>query len=198
MGRHLSIHRASHLVASELAVSNPRVRPVGPSRSSDFAGASGEDIAVTERSAGLDGPTGGGPSGPTPASTPTPTPAPTPAPTPTTAPTASPRPTPTPGAPKRPWLWNVVLLDDQEHTDVYVIRMMQELFAMSAEKATQIADVVDGRGRAVVVTTHKELAELKRDQILAFGKDPQVGSCSGSMSAVIEPAEHDADDARVR
>jgi ATP-dependent Clp protease adaptor protein ClpS len=97
-------------------------------------------------------------------------------------------PTRTHGPSKQPWLWNVVLLDDQEHTDVYVIRMMQELFAMSPQKATQIADAVDGEGRAIVATTHKELAELKRDQILAFGKDPQVGSCSGSMSALIEPA----------
>jgi ATP-dependent Clp protease adaptor protein ClpS len=93
--------------------------------------------------------------------------------------------------PRQPWLWNVVLLDDQEHTDVYVIRMMQELFAMNPERATQVAELVDGHGRATIMTTHKELAELKRDQVLAFGKDPQVSSCKGSMRAVIEPAEEE-------
>ena len=34
----------------------------------------------------------------------------------------------------------------------------------------------------------KELAELKRDQILGYGRDPQVSCSSGSMNAVIEPA----------
>ncbi len=130
---------------------------------------------------------------------PAPTPPPAPSPAPTSAPAAKPARTaltvpaanPARGKPANPWLWNVVLLDDQEHTDVYVIAMMQSLFAMSADRATHIADLVDGHGRAIVMTTHKELAELKRDQILAFGKDPQVGSCSGSMSAVIEPAGED-------
>ncbi len=93
------------------------------------------------------------------------------------------------GRVKQPWLWNVVLLDDQEHTDVYVIRMVQELFAMDAERSENVAQLVDAHGRAVVATAHKELAELKRDQILSYGKDPAVASCKGSMHAVIEPVE---------
>ena len=32
-----------------------------------------------------------------------------------------------------------------------------------------------------------EHAELKRDQIHAFGKDPFIKNCQGSMSASIEP-----------
>lgn len=102
------------------------------------------------------------------------------------------RPTPsgsTSGRTKQPWLWNVVLLDDQEHTDVYVIRMVQEIFAMDAERSENVAQLVDAHGRAVVATAHKELAELKRDQILGYGKDPAVASCKGSMNAIIEPAE---------
>jgi len=92
---------------------------------------------------------------------------------------------------KQPWLWHGVLLDDQEHTDTYVIRMMQELFNVAGEKATQVAEMVDAHGRAVVFTAHKELAELKRDQILGYGRDPQVSGCKGSMSAVIEPTQED-------
>lgn len=91
--------------------------------------------------------------------------------------------------PKKPWLWNVVLLDDQEHSYDYVVRMMQELFGASAERALQLAQTVDREGRAVCMTCHKELAELKREQILGFGRDPQLSASKGPMAAVIEPVE---------
>jgi len=92
-------------------------------------------------------------------------------------------------SPRKPWLWHVVLLDDQEHSYDYVIRMVQELFGTSAARASQIAATVDEHGRAIVMTTHQELAELKREQILAYGRDPQLSASTGSMQAVIEPAE---------
>ena len=40
---------------------------------------------------------------------------------------------------------------------------------------------------SIVLTTTREHAELKRDQIHAFGKDPLIATCQGSMSASIEP-----------
>src|SRR5262249_50273799 len=95
---------------------------------------------------------------------------------------------------EQPVPWNVVLIDDDSHTYEYVIRMMQELFAHSPEKALQIAKTVDGEGRTVCLTTHKEHAELKRDQILAFGKDALMAESKGSMTAVIEPAEFGGDE----
>lgn len=94
----------------------------------------------------------------------------------------------------QPRLWNVVLLDDQDHTYEYVIRMMQQLFGHSQEKAYSIAKRVDNDGRAVCLTTHREHAELKRDQIHAFGRDPLIAASAGPMSAVIEPADFDCDD----
>jgi ATP-dependent Clp protease adaptor protein ClpS len=48
---------------------------------------------------------------------------------------------------------------------------------------------VDTRGRAIVLTTTLEHAELKRDQIHAYGPDPRIPRCKGSMTAEIEPAE---------
>ena len=90
-----------------------------------------------------------------------------------------------------PRAWNVVLLDDGDHTYEYVIRMMMELFAHGPEKAFTIAQAVDAEGRAVCLTTHKERAEFKRDQVLSYGKDALIAGCAGSMSAVIEPAEGD-------
>lgn len=94
---------------------------------------------------------------------------------------------------EQPHLWNVVLLDDNDHTAEYVIKMMRNLFRHSEVKAFKIMETVHHTGRAICMTTHKELAELKRDQIHAFGRDPMVAECKGSMSAIIEPAEFDGD-----
>jgi ATP-dependent Clp protease adaptor protein ClpS len=102
--------------------------------------------------------------------------------------TVAPKQAPSPKPNQNPWLWQVVLLDDEEHTYEYVTRMMQELFGYSPEAAHKIAETVDEEGRAVCLTTHKEHAELKRDQILGYGRDKLIASCKGSMSAIIEPA----------
>jgi ATP-dependent Clp protease adaptor protein ClpS len=93
-----------------------------------------------------------------------------------------------------PRSWNVVLINDEEHTYEYVIRMMQELFGHPKEKAFKVAKAVDNDGRAVCLTTHKEHAELKRDQILAFGRDALMAESKGSMTAIIEPADFGGDD----
>ncbi|MFZ4430761.1 MAG: ATP-dependent Clp protease adaptor ClpS [Phycisphaerales bacterium] len=90
--------------------------------------------------------------------------------------------------------FNVVLLNDDDHSYEYVIEMLGQLFRMPAERAMQVAKTVDAQGRAIVMTTHKELAELKRDQVHAFGRDPRIMSCAGSMSAEIEPAIAGGDD----
>jgi ATP-dependent Clp protease adaptor protein ClpS len=84
--------------------------------------------------------------------------------------------------------YNVVLLNDDDHSFEYVIHMLQSLFGYPPEKGFQMAEEVHTRGRVIVYTTYKELAELKRDQIHAFGADPLIARCKGSMSAVIEPA----------
>jgi len=97
----------------------------------------------------------------------------------------------TKSAPKNQKLppFNVILLDDDDHTYDYVITMLRRVFGHPEPRGYQLARQVDSQGRAIVMTTHRELAELKRDQILAFGADPRISNCCGSMSAVIEPAE---------
>lgn len=67
--------------------------------------------------------------------------------------------------------WNVVLLDDDEHSYEYVIEMLGKLFAHPKEKAYLLAKEVDASGRVIVLTTHKEKAEFKRDQIHGYGAD---------------------------
>jgi ATP-dependent Clp protease adaptor protein ClpS len=98
------------------------------------------------------------------------------------------KPATAPPKPKNLPLFNVILLDDDDHTYEYVIEMLGKIFAYPSERGYQLAKEVDSAGRVIVLTTHKELAELKRDQIQAYGCDPRLSRSSGSMSATIEPA----------
>lgn len=85
--------------------------------------------------------------------------------------------------------YNVVLLDDNDHSYEYVILMLRKVFGHSLEKGLKMAQEVDATGRVIVMTTHLEEAELKRDQIQNFGPDPLIPRCKGSMSATVEPAD---------
>ena len=81
---------------------------------------------------------------------------------------------------------HVILWNDEDHSYEYVIRMLKQLFRHSAERGFQIAREVDASGRAVVLSTTKEHAELKCDQIHAFGSDQLIARSTGSMSSSIE------------
>ena len=106
-----------------------------------------------------------------------------------TAVKVAPRAKPGKNKPKALPPYHVVLLNDDDHTFEYVMEMLLVVFGHPFEMGFKMAKEVDDRGRVVVLTTHKEKAELKRDQIHAYGTDWRVATCVGSMSAAIEPAE---------
>ena len=85
--------------------------------------------------------------------------------------------------------YNVVLLDDDHHTYAYVIEMLGKVFGYDEQKAFTMAEEVDTKGRVILMTTHKEKAELKRDQVLAYGADFRMATSKGSMTATVEPAQ---------
>ncbi len=85
--------------------------------------------------------------------------------------------------------YHVVLLDDDAHTYDYVIEMLGDVFGHSIDRAYQMACEVDAKGRVIVDTTHKDRAELKRDQIHGYGADWRMPNSKGGMSAVVEPAD---------
>src|SRR4051794_22781760 len=89
---------------------------------------------------------------------------------------------------KRQPPYNVILLNDEDHSFEYVILMLQALFGHPPETGYQMALEVHTKGRVIVDTTTLERAELKQDQIHAYGPDPRIPRCQGSMSAEIEPA----------
>jgi ATP-dependent Clp protease adaptor protein ClpS len=90
--------------------------------------------------------------------------------------------------PRRQPPYNVILIDDDDHSYEYVIEMLGRLFGHDPLKAFTMAAEVDTAGRVIVDTTTKERAELKRDQIHAYGKDWRLPRCKGAMRAAIEPA----------
>lgn len=87
--------------------------------------------------------------------------------------------------------WHVILLDDDFHSVEYVIEMLHVIFGHSRELGKRMAEEVDTTGRVIVATVHKELAELRQQQIEEFGPDPQENTPQGqvSMKALIECSE---------
>lgn len=84
-------------------------------------------------------------------------------------------------------LYNVVLLDDDDHTYEYVVEMLVKLFAFGESDAWNHAVEVDSTGRTIVMTCELAQAEFGRDQIHAYGADPRMPRSKGSMTAVVEP-----------
>ena len=104
-------------------------------------------------------------------------------------PTVAPCPQHAQQEPKRQPPYHVLLWNDEDHSYEYVIAMLMEIFGFPPERGFLLAKEVDTQGRVIVLTTTREHAELKRDQIHAYGKDALIAGCKGSMWATIEPAE---------
>jgi len=88
--------------------------------------------------------------------------------------------------PQRQPRYHVVLWNDNDHTYQYVVIMLRMLFGHPVETGIKMAKEVDTEGRVIVLPTTLAHAELKRDQIRAFGADQLVARSKGSMSASIE------------
>jgi ATP-dependent Clp protease adaptor protein ClpS len=85
-------------------------------------------------------------------------------------------------------LYHVIILNDDEHTFDYVIEMLQAIFRMAYATALAHTMEADSTGSSIVLTTHLDDAELKRDQIHAYGPDWRMPNSRGSIAALVEPA----------
>ena len=83
--------------------------------------------------------------------------------------------------------WNVVLLDDDEHTYEYVIEMLSQLFGYDIETAYRMACEVDKMGEVVIYSAEREIAEMECRRVLNYGRDPRMHTSRGSMRAVVVP-----------
>ena len=87
--------------------------------------------------------------------------------------------------------YNVIVLNDEEHTFEYVIELLTKLFKHSLLMAEKLTWQIHNSGRAIVLTTHKELAELKCEQVREYGPDPRMSISKGPLGCYIEPAPAD-------
>ncbi len=84
--------------------------------------------------------------------------------------------------------YHVIILNDDDHTIEYVVKLCSSIFGHPVEKGVEIAKEIHFQGRAIVFTGSLEVAELKQEQVHSMGPDPLVAKCKGSMTAVIEQA----------
>jgi ATP-dependent Clp protease adaptor protein ClpS len=71
---------------------------------------------------------------------------------------------------KPPRLYKVVLLNDDYTTMDFVVEVLQRIFGMDFERATQIMLKVHQEGSAVCGIYPKDLAETKVEQVVAFAR----------------------------
>ena len=86
-------------------------------------------------------------------------------------------------------LYHVILLDDNDHSYEYVVEMVMKIFHYTEARAFRHAVEVDSAGMTRLLSGGLREAEGKRDQIHAYGADPKISRCQGSMAALVEPAE---------
>jgi ATP-dependent Clp protease adaptor protein ClpS len=94
-----------------------------------------------------------------------------------------------PPSAKREPNYHVVIWNDNDHTFDYVIEMLVKICKHSFAKAYDVTWQIDRLGKGIACTCHRELAELKRDQIIQYGGDSSIPDAKpASMRATIEPA----------
>ena len=82
------------------------------------------------------------------------------------------RPAPkTKSEPKRQPPYAVIVEDDEFHTFEYVIEGLSKVCGYNRQKAFLLAAEIDSRGRAIVWSGAREVAELKCEQIRGLGVD---------------------------
>src|SRR5262249_55778587 len=85
-------------------------------------------------------------------------------------------------------LYHVIILNDDEHTFVYVIEMLQAIFGLSYTIALTHTIEADTTGSSIVWTCGLSEAERKRDEVHAYGPDWRMPSSHCSVAALVEPA----------
>ena len=85
-------------------------------------------------------------------------------------------------------LYDLILLDDNDHTYDYVVEMLVKILSISEAAAFRHAVEVDEEGRTRLLTASFEEVQAKCQQVRNYGADWRLERSQGSMSAVIEPA----------
>lgn len=86
--------------------------------------------------------------------------------------------------------YNVILLNDDDHSMAFVVEVLRKVFAFAETKAFAAMITAHETGQAVVWTGPKEVAELKAEQMSTFHEiRERDGQDLGPLGVRIEPAE---------
>lgn len=85
--------------------------------------------------------------------------------------------------------YSVILHNDDVTTMEFVVVVLRKVFGYTVEKCVQLMLEAHQSDRAVVWTGAMELAELKADQIISCGPDPdRVKAGAEPLRVTVEPA----------
>jgi ATP-dependent Clp protease adaptor protein ClpS len=85
--------------------------------------------------------------------------------------------------------YHVILLNDDDHSFEFVVNVLRKVFGFEVEQAFKYTHEAHVKGRAVVWTGPKEVAELKVEQVQTLHETRQRdGAKLGPVDCVIEPA----------
>jgi len=91
------------------------------------------------------------------------------------------------GKPKLLPPWGVVLHNDNVNSFEYVVRVLRRVFGYGIIRSFRLTLEAHRAGRSLVWTGHRELAELKAEQIVSCGPDPNaVAKRARPLLATIE------------
>ena len=84
--------------------------------------------------------------------------------------------------------YNVVLLNDDFHSMEFVVEVLQQVLGCNQQRAVVLMSEAHNRGRSIVWTGQKEVAELKVEQISSFHETRPDGKKLGALGVELEPA----------
>ncbi|MCI0642839.1 MAG: ATP-dependent Clp protease adaptor ClpS [Gemmataceae bacterium] len=84
--------------------------------------------------------------------------------------------------------YHVVLENDDHHSFEFVMEVLQKALAVNEQTAYKLTFEAHSKGRCVVWTGPKEVAELKIEQITSFHEMRQDGRKLGPLGVTLEPA----------
>ena len=83
--------------------------------------------------------------------------------------------------------YHVILANDEHHSMEFVVDVLRKVLAIKLEAAMQLMMEAHTKGRAVIWTGPKEVAELKAEQVHTF-HEKRADKDLGPLSCTIEPA----------
>jgi ATP-dependent Clp protease adaptor protein ClpS len=84
--------------------------------------------------------------------------------------------------------YHVILENDDHHSFPFVVEVLCKAMGFTEERAIQLTNEAHTKGRCVVWTGTKEVAELKAEQIQTYHEIRDDGRKLGPLGVTIEPA----------